>query len=150
QREAEGRAGYRFGIDPDLTAVPLHDPRAERQPHAGAARAQFLAAPEPLEHPEDILAVILGNAHAVVGYSHQPAGALLTGADGEPRGALGPRVLDRVIDLVGEEWHHARPTGLDHDAVQFDAQLPAASLQAEAPLRGDVRDHLGQDERHEV
>ena len=140
QREPEGAAAARRGLDPDAPAVELDDLAADGEPEAGAGRlAVDLPAREELE---DAIAVALAHAGAVVGHGQGPLARAARGADRDDR-----RRVAAELQRVGEQvLEHARELALDaeHGGQRPDLDARAGRLDLRRERVEQALDHPAQ------
>src|SRR5262245_46929423 len=111
-------AAARLGLEPDLAAVALHDPLGHREPETQAL--VLLAGVEPLEEPEETLAIARGDADSVVGHRDPPAPSRGPRPDGHRRLAflaeldrVAHQVLEEATELKGIGPYPRHPSDLD-------------------------------------
>src|SRR5579884_370784 len=93
--EVKRGSGIRPAFGPDASSVALHDFAADGQSDSGAWDARTVQA---LEQHEDLLAVVVVEADAVVRHRDLPLLAALLRRNMDLRGNIRPPVLDRIAE----------------------------------------------------
>src|SRR5579872_421494 len=102
KREPKIASAAQFGLDPNSSAIVLHDFFTDGQSHA--VTCVLTAGMEALENLENQISVFFGNANAIVGDRKQPFTGLLFSGNGHAGIMLGAK-FDGVADQILEKLH---------------------------------------------
>jgi hypothetical protein len=105
KREPKIGAVTQFGLDPNSSAVVLHDFLADGQSHP----VTWVLSPsmEPLENLKNQVFVFFGNANPVVKHRKQPFTALWFSGNGDAGIPFGAK-FDGIADKILEQLHYLK------------------------------------------
>src|SRR3990170_3748102 len=107
QGEVEGRAAVRFGLGPDVSAVPVDDTLYGRQADPGSL--ELLLGVQSLKHPKELIGVLHVEPDPVIAHEVDRLIASLQTSDLNPGIGLVAGEIERISPYVVH--HHLQPGG---------------------------------------